>query len=207
MQSPATRKSWKNEPFLGGLALLLLMVGCFFILQPFLTALVWAIILSYSLSPMQRRFTRWFRGRRTLAACLVTLTVTVLIAGPVTLIGMSVAQDGRDLAVATRNWFMAVPDDPPAWVNKTPIFGEEVGTYWKGFTDGRKRWMEQLDKEVTSPPPPRAKIVTETGDGVVVGEPAPPVKSSPGEEAKNDERKVQSSHMIALVGKFLTWAQ
>ena len=88
-----------------------------------------------------------------------------------------------------------------------PIFGEEVGTYWKGFTDGRKRWMEQLDKEVTSPPPPRAKIVTETGDGVVVGEPAPPVKSSPGEEAKNDERKVQSSHMIALVGKFLTWAQ
>jgi len=205
MQSPATRRFWKNEPFLGGLALLLLLLGCFFILQPFLTALVWAIILAYSLYPMQRRFTRWFRGRRTLAACLVTLTVTVLFAGPVVLIGMSLAQDGRDLAVATRNWFMALPDDPPPWVNKTPVFGEEVSSYWKGFTDGRKRWMEQLDKEVTAPP--RAKIVMETGDGVVVGEPAPPVKSTPGEEAENDARKVQSSHMVALVGKFLTWAQ
>ena len=185
--------------------MLLLLLGCFFILQPFLTALVWAIILAYSLYPMQRRFTRWFRGRRTLAACLVTLTVTVLFAGPVVLIGMSLAQDGRDLAVATRNWFMALPDDPPPWVNKTPVFGEEVSSYWKGFTDGRKRWMEQLDKEVTAPP--RAKIVMETGDGVVVGEPAPPVKSTPGEEAENDARKVQSSHMVALVGKFLTWAQ
>ncbi len=206
MQSPATRKFWKNEPFLGGLALMLLMLGCFFILQPFLTALVWAIILAYSLHPLQRRFTRWFRGRRTLAACLVTLTVTVLIAGPVTLIGMSVAQDGRDLAVATRNWFMAMPDEPPPWVNKTPLFGDEVSNYWKGFTDGRKRWMEQLDKEVTAPPP-RAKIVTETGDGLVVGEPAPLVKSTPGEEAANDARKVQSSHTVALVGKFLTWAR
>ena len=63
-----------------------------------MTALMWAIILAYSLHPMQRMFTRWFRGSRTLAACFVTLTVTVLLAGPVVLIGVSIAQDGKDLA-------------------------------------------------------------------------------------------------------------
>ncbi len=206
MQSPVTRKFWRTEPFLGGLALLLLLLGCFFVLQPFLTALVWAIILAYSLHPMQRTFTRWFRGRRTLAACLVSLTVTVLFAGPVVLIGMSLAQDGKDLALATRDWFMAMPDEPPAWVNKTPVFSEDINTYWKGFAEDRKRWMEQLDKEVIAPPP-RAQIVVETANGPMVREPAPPLKPVSGEEAENGARKNPSSHMVVLLGSFLTWAR
>ena len=63
-----------------------------------MTALMWAIILAYSLHPLQRTFTRWFRGSRTLAACLVTLTVAIVFAGPVVLVGVSIAQDGKDLA-------------------------------------------------------------------------------------------------------------
>jgi predicted PurR-regulated permease PerM len=206
MESAKTKDFWKGEPLLGGLALLLLLVGCFFVLRPFVTALMWAIILAYSLHPMQRMFTRWFRGSRTLAACLVTLTVMVLFTGPVVLIGVSIAQDGKDLAMATRNWFMAVPDQPPSWVSQVPVVGNELGVYWTGLTESRKRWMDQLDKEVKTPPP-RPKIVVETSDGMVVQETAPVPKESADEGEAADERKTDSSHVVVLLGRFLAWAR
>lgn len=207
MVNDGKKRLWRAEPLLGGLALLLLLAGCFFVLKPFMTALMWAIILTYSLYPLQRMFTRWFRGSKTLAACFVTLTVTILLAGPVVLIGMSIVKDGQDLARATRDWFMNVPDQPPAWVGQTPVVGNELESYWRQAADGRKRWMEQLDKEVKTTPP-RPKIVVETSEGGLVVQDPPPIE--PTEEAlaaADEERKEESSHMVALIGRFLVWTQ
>jgi predicted PurR-regulated permease PerM len=209
---------WKTEPLLGGLALLLLLTGCFFVLRHFLTALVWAIILTYSLYPMQRLFTRWFGGMRTLAACLVTLTVAVLLAGPVILIGVSLAEDGRVLAVATRKWVMDLPDTPPAWIGQIPVVGAEAKGYWQGFSEDRKRWIDQLDKEVKIIPP-RPKIVVETENGLVVQDslpssktgndesPASGIDEKPNETTSAEPVKTEPSHMVVILAKFLTWAK
>ena len=103
---------WQGrEPLLAAVALVLLMGGCFLVLRPFLSALMWAIILSYALFPLQKLFTRWFRGARTLAACVVALTVAVMFTGPVVLIGMSLADDGKALANAARDWFLQAPEE------------------------------------------------------------------------------------------------
>lgn len=196
------KRRWKAEPLLGGLALLLLLTGCFFVLRPFMTALMWAIILAYSLHPMQRMFTRWFRGSRTLAACFVTLTVTVLLAGPVVLIGVSLAQDGKDLATATRNWFMGVPDQPPAWVGQVPVVGDELEVYWTGLAEDRKHWMDQLEQEVKTTPP-RPKIVVETGDGLVVQDSSPPPAVDDEKNVDAEGRKDETQHLVAMLGRFL----
>lgn len=226
MESSSSPKSpytpSKYEPLLGALALLLLLVGCFFVLRPFMTALMWAIILTYSLYPLQRTFTRWFRGARTLAACLVTLTVTVVFAGPIVLIGVSIAEDGKDLASATRKWFLDAPETPPKWLSAIPTVGDEIATYWKAFAEDRKRWVEQLDKQVKSPAP-RPKIVLETEEGLVVQDPLPPIPSpqsaaqdpppSPlqansGISPAPDAVKASDSpQLVVLLGKFLVWAR
>lgn len=206
MDADRSRRLWRTEPLLGGLALLLLLTGCFFVLRPFMTALMWAIILTYSLYPLQRMFTRWFRGSRTLAACFVTLTVTVLLAGPVVLVGVSIAQDGKDLAAATRDWFMKVPDQPPAWVGQMPVVGDELENYWTELADGRKSWMDQLDKEVKTTPP-RPKIVVETSEGLVVRDPPPAPAPAGDPEVMAGEKKDVSSHLVVLAGRVLAWAR
>lgn len=204
MEDEEPRSFWKTEPLLGGLALMLLLAGCFFVLRPFMTALMWAIILAYSLHPLQRMFTRWFRGSRTLAACFVTLTVTILLAGPVVLIGMSIAKDGQDLALATRDWFMAAPDHPPAWVGRVPVVGDQVEHYWSGFAEDRKRWMDQLDKEVTAPP--KAKIVTDKIDEVLDSPETLPTKETVQENSSTADKK-DAPHMVVLLGQILVWAR
>lgn len=210
------QRLWRTEPLLGGLALLLLLVGCFFVLRPFMTALMWAVILAYSLNPLQRLFTRWFRGSRTLAACFVTLTVTVMLAAPVAWIGLSLAQDGKDLAMATRKWFMEASEQPPAWFARVPVVGDELEGYWKGFAEDRRRWIEQLDKEVKTPAP-RARVVLEEGGELVVPDALPPsgavtaapvaVPGPPSPGATAVVPREDSSHLVALLGRFLSWAR
>jgi predicted PurR-regulated permease PerM len=216
MEGEGKRSFWKIEPLLGGLALLLLLVGCFFVLRPFMTALMWAIILAYSLHPLQRVFTRWFRGSRTLAACLVTLTVTVLLAGPVTLIGFSIAQDSKDLASATRNWFMAIPDQPPAWVARVPVFGDPVEENWITLAEGRKTWMNQLEKQVKKEAKKEEKKLETTLKAIPVTEELipfqpeqqettlPKQEQPPEEPAAAEDKKTDTSQVVGLLGRFLT---
>jgi predicted PurR-regulated permease PerM len=206
MISQDTNKRFKIEPLLGGVALLLILIGCFFILKPFVTALMWAMILAYSLHPLQRKFTKWFRGSRTMAAIFVTLTITVVLAGPITLIGFSIAQDGKDLANATRNWFMAAPEKAPEWVAQLPLVGDDVAESWGGLTSDRNRWMEQLDKEVVKTPP-RPKIVVEGTDGAVLQEAAPAPSVESVEEVAEEGKKSDSSKTIEVVGQFIVWAR
>ncbi len=206
METEGDRKRFRIEPLLGGAALLLLLMGCFYVLRPFMTALMWAIILAYSLHPLQRTFTRWFRGSRTLAACFVTLTLTVVLAGPIVLVGFSLAQDGKDLAAATRKWVKAAPDQAPPWVGRVPVVGEELKGYWAGFAEDRNRWMDQLDKEVKITPP-RPKIVVENGSELIVKDAPPPMQETPDEKPDTTEQKLASSHVVALLGQFLSWAR
>lgn len=205
-ESPVTPR--KVEPLLGWAALLLLLVGCFFVLRPFMTALMWAIILTYSLYPLQRLFTRWFRGSRTMAACLVTLTVAVFFAGPVVLIGVSLAQDGKDLTVATRDWFMSAPEEPPGWVSGVPVLGDELDAYWRGFAADRNRWMEELDELLKTKPPRPKKILVETDDGLMLHDlPLPHERAAAGEDTENTPEVNESPQLVMMIGKLLVWAK
>ena len=196
-----SRKPLKTEPLLAGLAFLLLLTGCFFVLKPFFSAILWAIILTYALHPLQKKFTQWFRGSRTLAACLVTCTLLVVIAGPVVFVGISLAKDSKELAVATKDWFMSIPKDPPEWMNKTPLVGDELGTYWTNFADKRNRWIEQLDKAVVATP--KAKIIDEEADE------ENDFKFPPGysNAAEASDATPESSQIISMIGRFLSWAR
>jgi predicted PurR-regulated permease PerM len=204
MESKETNRLFKIEPLLGGFALLLLLIGCFFVLKPFMAALMWAIILAYSLHPLQRRFTRWFRGSRTLAACFVTLTLTVVLAGPIVLIGFSIAQDGKDLAEATRKWFLAAPEKAPAWIADAPLIGSQLADYWASISEDRNRWIEQLEKQVKTAP--RLRGVAQDGDELTVQD-ALPLRGGEADAEAVVEKKNESAHIVTLLGKFLVWAK
>jgi predicted PurR-regulated permease PerM len=132
--------------------------------------------------------------------------VTVLLGGPIFLIGFSIAQDGKDLTEATRKWLMAAPDQAPAWVVQTPLVGKELGVYWSNFAEDRKRWMKQLDKEVKTPPP-RPKIVVENGDELIVQDTLPPISEKTALKTKGMEEVQDSPHIVVMLGKFLAWGK
>src|SRR6185312_4397107 len=71
------------ERHLGTALLLILAVGCFVVLRPFLSAVIWAVILSLSTWPIYVRLDRLLGNRRTLAALVMTLSAALLFLAPV----------------------------------------------------------------------------------------------------------------------------
>jgi predicted PurR-regulated permease PerM len=205
MASAGPKRTLKIEPILGGLALFLLFVGCFTVLQPFITALMWAMILAFALHPLQRSFTRWFRGSRTLAACFVTLTLMVVLAGPITLVSISVAEDGRNLLDSTRKWFLATPAEAPAWVEELPLVGGDIKAFWAKFCEDRNRWMKELDKQVTNPVP-RPKIVIESEEGLILKDAPPPVEDAAA-VTENSQSVATSPQFVVILGQIVVWAR
>lgn len=207
MESNDNRKTLKIEPLLGGLALLLLLTGCLYVLKPFFSAILWAIILTFSLHPLQKIFTRWFRGSKTLAACLVTLMVLLIVAGPFVVVGISIAKDGKELAIATKNWFLSIPDTPPKWIGKTPLIGEELDNYWTEIAADRNRWIEQLDKEVEFTPKNQGSenTIPVTPHSELL--PGYDESSAHGPTDAANKSHDESSPIISMLGRFLSWAR
>src|SRR5262245_9123879 len=111
------------------LALALLAVGCFYVLQPFLSAILWAIILCFSTWPAYAWLLRHVRSV-TVATIAMTLLIASIFLVPFLLIGHSLAQD-IVIAAATLDQLLAEgPPAPPDWLRDLPMAGSAVYDYW-----------------------------------------------------------------------------
>lgn len=72
----------------------------FRVVEPFLAPLAWAVVLGYLMFPLQRRLTRLWRGRAGLAALALTTLTFVLFIGPLTLLGGAFANQLGGLIAA-----------------------------------------------------------------------------------------------------------
>jgi predicted PurR-regulated permease PerM len=114
--------------------LLLLVIGCFLVLRPFLSALLLATILVFSTWPVYRRLERLLRGRRTLAALVMTLALAAALVIPLTLIGFTLAENVTRLVSAVIGIIDRGQFGPPDWVANIPLIGPEVATSWREVT-------------------------------------------------------------------------
>src|SRR5687768_18574790 len=106
------QRAARSERTIGFAVLTFLLVGSFVVLRPFFSALLWAIVLSFSLWPIKRRLTRAFGGRRSLAALVITLTIAAALFVPLVVAVTNLAEDARSLAAVGKGWIQSGP--PPA---------------------------------------------------------------------------------------------
>src|SRR5262245_11120160 len=106
----------KLEQNLGWLLLFLLLLGCLLVLWPFVTALLWAAVLSYSSWPVYRRLLQWMGGRRTPAALLILVAMLLMVLLPFAVVGLTLGDNVSELKTATQRWIDAGPPNPPSWL-------------------------------------------------------------------------------------------
>ncbi len=127
------------ERYVGTALLLLLAIGCFVVLRPFLSAVIWAVILSFSTWPIYARIEKLLRGSRTLAAMLMTLLAAALFLLPMVALGSRLATEVTQIAGVVSGWMERGPSAPPAWVGTVPVIGARLDAYWQSIAnDGAK---------------------------------------------------------------------
>ena len=70
----------------------------FILIRPFLTILIWSAIIAVALYPIFEWLSARFLGRRVLAAIVITVCSLVVMLGPVTWLGLSLADSARILS-------------------------------------------------------------------------------------------------------------
>ena len=147
------RKAARTDQIVVLAALALVVVGCFFVLKPFLSALLWAVILTFSSWPAFRVLLGWVRGRRTLAAFLMTFAIALVLLVPSVVIVLTLAGDVREFAATTVAWVRQGPPSPPEWLARVPWVGEELIAMWKEYAADSKQLLvaaEQFIDPLTS---------------------------------------------------------
>jgi len=133
----------KLEQNLGAILLLLLLAGCLLVIRPFISALLWAVILCVSSWPLYARLLRLLGNRGTLAALLMTLAMIVIVLVPFVIVGLTLADNVQQLTVATKNWIQNGPPAPPDWLARVPVVGARAAEYWQGLMEDTSRiWTE-----------------------------------------------------------------
>jgi predicted PurR-regulated permease PerM len=110
----------------------LLVVGCFFVLRPFLGAILFAGVLSFSTWPLFVRVRRMVGGRAWLAALVLVFAMIVVIAFPVGLAAQSIVVNSADMVEAVRNFFdergtLTLPE----FIRNLPLVGPSLDQYWQ----------------------------------------------------------------------------
>jgi predicted PurR-regulated permease PerM len=136
----------KFERNLGWVLLTLLAAGCLLVMRPFFSALVWAMVLSFSSWPLHRRLLRLLGGRRTLAALLMVLGMILVLLLPFVIIGATLAENVQQLGAATHRWMEAGPPAPPAWLERVPVVNRVVTEQWQSLAADSSRLLAEAKR-------------------------------------------------------------
>jgi predicted PurR-regulated permease PerM len=111
-----------------GLVLALTLL-CYQIMQPFVTMLVWSVILAVTLYPVHQRLANMLGGRQGAAGVLTVVLGSVLIILPTTALMSSLGDSVHSLVNHVRDNTLHVPA-PRESVAQWPVIGERVHEVW-----------------------------------------------------------------------------
>jgi predicted PurR-regulated permease PerM len=128
-----TRPPTRIDQTLTLTGLALLIIGCFLVLRPFMSALVWAAILCTTAWPLYQRLLARMRGHAALSALVMVLLIAVALLAPFIVVGATIADNAERAAQWWRSVVATGPPEPPGWVAHLPLIGERVSAYWSSM--------------------------------------------------------------------------
>jgi predicted PurR-regulated permease PerM len=99
------------------------------LIRPFLTIIVWSIIISVALYPIFDWLSAKLYGHRTLAAIAITVFTLFVMLGPVTWLALSLAETIRTLFAQFGDGSLVIPP-PSGAVKAWPLIGEKIYEEW-----------------------------------------------------------------------------
>jgi predicted PurR-regulated permease PerM len=129
----------------------LLCLALVWMIQPFAGPILWAFLLAFMLTPLNEGLSRALRGRRGLAALLITLASVLLILLPAVLLGAAFATQagelvGRIQALAERHHISRLSDVLRMAILQRGI--QRLGTYLPVTADRIQSWLVESGQSV-----------------------------------------------------------
>lgn len=147
--------------------IMLLIIGVLWVLQPFLSPLLTAIIIVIATWRPYQWLVSAVGKRKTLAASLMTLLLTIGVLIPMFFLGGQVAKVASILIEAIKQKFDSGIPELPGWLLSLPLIGEHVQDYWTHLTTDTTAATEILQRSYEPARRVIAGITTGIANGLV----------------------------------------
>ena len=117
--------------FIGGL-----ITAGFWVMEPFLPAIVWAATLVIATWPVMLQVQRHAGGRRGVAVLAMTLLLLLLLIVPLWLAVSTIVGNADVIVGQVRNLLAMQMPPPPHWLARLPLVGARAVDAWEHFTAG-----------------------------------------------------------------------
>jgi predicted PurR-regulated permease PerM len=145
---------------------LLLLAWCFQIVRPFLTPILWGVIIAIAVAPAYRRAAAALGNRPKLTAVLFVLLGLAIFIAPVVNISGALIDSLQDVAGSFRSGSLRVPP-PPESVAQWPVVGERISAFWSLAASNLEAAIESLSPQLKAFGSWLLAAATNTGLGIL----------------------------------------
>jgi len=148
-----------------GLLLAMAML-CYQVLSPFLTLMVWALILAVTLYPLHQALARTIGGQQGLAATLLVVVGIVLIVVPTAMLLSSLGDSVRHLVHAVQTNTLQIPAPRPS-VQAWPVIGTKLHAVWSQAHADLPALVQSMQPKIGALAKTALGVVASIGGGVL----------------------------------------
>jgi predicted PurR-regulated permease PerM len=111
----------------------MLTAASFWILRPFLIAIIWAFLIVVATWPLLLKLQARLLGRRGLAVVVMTVALLLIVFVPLTLAVLTMLSNAQDIAARVKSLTDLTLSPPPEWVGRLPLAGGRLAARWQEF--------------------------------------------------------------------------
>jgi predicted PurR-regulated permease PerM len=124
-------------------AVVILVVGCYLVLHPFIPAILFAAVVCSATWPLYIHLRKALWGRSAFAALAMTLLLILLVIGPAVLLAVNLADNVAALLETSKAIINGGPIKPPAWIRDIPWVGGMLADYWQRLASSGESLLTQ----------------------------------------------------------------
>jgi predicted PurR-regulated permease PerM len=147
--------------------IVVLALLCYQVFAPFLSLMVWAVILAVTLYPLQRALARRMGGRMGWTATLITLVFIAVIIAPTAVLLNSTGDSVKRLIDGVQENTLQVPP-PRESVAAWPVVGEKVHDFWQKAYDDLPALVQSLQPKLGDLARAALSMVASIGGGILM---------------------------------------
>ena len=126
-----------TRTFLAVLLMVILIGGSFWVLRPFLLAIIWAAMIVVATWPMMLKLQHAIRSRA-LAVTIMSGAMVLVFVVPLVLAIQAVVDNADTIKGWTETLATATIPPPPEWVSRIPLVGSRIAEAWAGIAAAGK---------------------------------------------------------------------
>ena len=147
-------------------ALAFIVGWCFLILSPFVTPIVWGIIIAITIYPMFIKLSAKLGNRRKISSIILTLLLLAIILVPAILLSGSLIDGARFLRHAIQEGGSIIPP-PGDRVASWPAFAKPLIDAWQLASDNLQSMVVTYKEQVTAAATAILSVIAKTSIGIL----------------------------------------